>query len=69
MKLPKVELISKQTTCEDVEVTTYGLKRGEIEVMTSSQDVDSMIRLINAINKVGDVADEHLLDIVEDSIN
>ena len=69
MKFPKVELISKQVTCKGVEITTYGLKRGKIEVMTSSQDVNSMIRLINAINEVGDVADEHLADIVADSIN
>lgn len=69
MKLPNVELISKKALKNGVEITTYGLKRGEIEVMTSSQDVDSMIRLINVINTVGDVADEHLADIVADSIN
>lgn len=67
MKFPKVELISKQTTCEGVEITTYGLKRGDIEVDIST-DVNVANRLVNAINEVGDVADEHLADIVADSI-
>ena len=67
MKFPKVEIISKQTTCEGVEITTYGLKRGDIEVDIST-DVDVANRLVNAINEVGDVADEHLADIVADSI-
>ena len=69
MKLPEVELISSEITLEGVKVTTYGLKRGEIEISDISTDAESVQRLIDAINKVGDVADEHLLDIVEDSIN
>ena len=69
MKLPEVELISSEITLEGVKVTTYGLKRGEIEIKDISSDVVSVQRLIDAINKVGNVSDEHLYDVVVDSIS
>ena len=69
MKLPEVELISNETTLEGVKVTTYGLKRGDIEIKDISSDAKSVQRLIDAINKVGDVSDEHLYDVVVDSIS
>ena len=69
MKFPEVELISNEITLEGVKVTTYGLKRGEVEIKDISSDVKSVQRLIDAINKVGNVSDDHLMDIVCDSIN
>lgn len=69
MKFPEVELISSEIILEGVKVTTYGLKRGEIEIKDISSDVKSVQRLIDAINKVGNVSDDHLIDIVCDSIN
>ena len=69
MKFPEVELISSEITLEGVKVTTYGLKRGEVEIKDISSDVESVQRLIDAINKVGNVSDDHLMDIVCDSIN
>lgn len=69
MKLPDVELISSEITLEGVKVTTYGLKRGDIEIKDILSDVESVQRLIDAINKVGNVSDEHLYDVVVDSIS
>lgn len=69
MKLPEVELIRSEITLEGVKVTTYGLKRGDIEIKDISSDAKSVQRLIDAINKVGNVSDEHLYDVVVDSIS
>ena len=69
MKLPEVKLIDSEITLEGVKATTYGLKRGEIEINDISTDAESVQRLIDTINKVGDVANKHLLDIVKDYIN
>lgn len=69
MKLPDVELISSEITLEGVKVTTYGLKRGDIEIKDILSDVESVQRLIDVINKVGNVSDEHLYDVVVDSIS
>ena len=61
-------LIETKVTIEDVTVNTYGIKRNNLRIEDISTNKAEICKIISLLNKAGDVADCHLMDIIEDFI-
>ena len=61
-------LIQSEVEVEGTVYATYGIRNNEIVVEDISTDKEAVENFISLLNEAGDVADCHLMDIIEDFI-
>lgn len=62
-------LVETKITVEEVTVNTYGINNGNICVDDISTDKTVVETLISELNSFDDIADCHIFEIIEDSID